>query len=84
MECAVNSRSSSDDVVMTTSVCDAFVQYLRERSTLGDTEPGRQDVARQFWAMLAPHSDAVDTRRLVDALETLVERAPHHCHPITD
>jgi hypothetical protein len=69
---------------MTTPVSDAFDHYLRERSELGDAEPGETDVARQFWAMLAPLGDSIDTRRLVDALETLVEQAPHHCHPITD
>jgi hypothetical protein len=69
---------------MTTPVSDAFDHYLRERSERGDAEPGETDVARQFWAMLAPLGDSIDTRRLVDALETLVEQAPHHCHPITD
>jgi hypothetical protein len=69
---------------MTTPVCDAFAHYLREREELGDAEPGEQDVARRFWAMLSPHADSVDTRRLVDALETLIDQAPHHCHPITD
>ena len=98
MECTGCSRSLADDVVVPGGegfspddhvaiiqpVVLAFAQYLHERADIGPTEPGSQDAARRFWAVLSPFEDTVDTVRVVAALEALTEQAPNHVYPITD
>jgi hypothetical protein len=94
MECAVCSRVLADEVVVAISphehvaiiqpIVVAFAQYLHGWTEVGSTEPGSQDAARRFWAALSPFRDAVDTVRVVAALDALTEQAPHHVHPITD
>ena len=76
--------SLHEHVAMIQPVVVAFAQYLRERAEVGTTEPGSQDSARGFWAALSPYGDAVDTVRVVAALEALTEQAPHHLYPVTD
>jgi hypothetical protein len=76
--------STDDHVAIIQPVVLAFAQYLHERADVGPTEPGSQDPARRFWAVLSPLEDTVDTVRVVAALEALTEQAPSHVHPITD
>jgi hypothetical protein len=76
--------AAHEQVAMIQPVVVAFAQYLRECSEVGTTEPGSQDAARRFWAVLSPSGDALGTVRVVAALEALTEQAPRHVCPITD
>jgi hypothetical protein len=76
--------AAHEQVAMIQPVAIAFARYLRERAEVGTTEPGSQDAARRFWAVLAPSGEAVGTVSVVAALEALTEQAPRHVCPITD
>jgi hypothetical protein len=63
--------SPDDHIAIIQPVVLAFAQYLHERADVGPTEPGSQDAARRFWAVLSPFDDTVDAVRVVAALEAL-------------
>jgi hypothetical protein len=92
MECAVCSRSLADDVVVRAHervaliqpIVAAFAQYLHGWTEVASTDPCSRDAARRFWAALSPSGVAVDTVRVVAALDALTEQAPHHVCPVTD
>ena len=71
--------STDDHVAIIQPVVLAFAQYLHGRDDAGPTEPGRQDAARRFWAVLSPFEDTVDTVRLVATLEALTEQHRTTC-----
>jgi hypothetical protein len=77
-------RPGGEGIAAHEPVLAAFARYLRERSEVGTTEPGSQDAARRFWAVLSPSGEAVGTVSVVAALEALTEQAPRHVCPITD